>query len=43
MEAKEKGRVLIVEDDLLLSMVEERLIQNLGYSVVGKRKKDPKR
>ena len=39
MGAKEKGRVLIVEDDLLLSMVEERLIQNLGYSVVGKAEK----
>lgn len=31
-----KGRVLIVEDDMLLSMVEERLIQKLGYEVVGK-------
>lgn len=33
---EKKGTVLIVEDDLLLSMVEERLIQNLGYKVVGK-------
>ena len=31
-----KGRVLIVEDDMLLSMVEERLIKKLGYEVVGK-------
>lgn len=31
-----KGSVLIVEDDMLLSMVEERLVQNLGYQVVGK-------
>ncbi len=36
MGTKEKGRVLIVEDDLLLSMVEERLVKKLGYSVVGK-------
>jgi CheY-like chemotaxis protein len=39
MAAKEKGRVLIVEDDLLLSMVEERLVQKLGYCVVGKAEK----
>lgn len=32
----QNGRVLIVEDDMLLSMVEERLIQKLGFSVVGK-------
>lgn len=32
----QKGRVLIVEDDMLLSMVEERLIQKLGFDVVGK-------
>lgn len=32
----QKGRVLIVEDDLLLSMVEERLIKRLGFEVVGK-------
>ncbi len=31
-----KGRVLIVEDDMLLSMVEERLIKKLGYEVIGK-------
>ncbi len=30
-----RARVLIVEDDLLLSMVEERLIKNLGYNVIG--------
>lgn len=36
MENNHNGRVLIVEDDMLLSMVEERLIQKLGYSVVGK-------
>lgn len=33
---QQKGSVLIVEDDLLLSMVEERLITNLGFDVVGK-------
>jgi CheY-like chemotaxis protein len=31
----QKGRVLIVEDDMLLSMVEERLIKKLGFDVVG--------
>lgn len=31
-----KGKVLIVEDDTLLSLVEERLIVNLGYKVVDK-------
>ncbi len=36
MADRQNGRVLIVEDDMLLSMVEERLIQKLGYSVVGK-------
>jgi len=36
MEGDYKGRVLIVEDDMLLSMVEERLISKLGYEVVGK-------
>lgn len=36
MKKTEKGRVLIVEDDMLLSMVEERLIKRLGYDVVGK-------
>ena len=29
-------RVMIVEDDLLLLMVEERLVKNLGYNVVAK-------
>ena len=28
--------IMIVEDDLLLLMVEERLIKNLGYNVVAK-------
>lgn len=32
---KKKGRVLIVEDDMLLSMVEERLIKKLGFDVIG--------
>lgn len=32
----QKGRVLIVEDDMLLSMVEERLIKRLGFEVIGK-------
>ncbi|WP_138432060.1 response regulator [Fodinibius saliphilus] len=36
MSSKSNGRILIVEDDLLLSMVEERLIQKLGHDVVGK-------
>lgn len=36
METDRKGKVLIVEDDMLLSMVEERLIKKLGYDVVGK-------
>jgi len=36
MEMERKGKVLIVEDDMLLSMVEERLIKKLGYDVVGK-------
>ena len=36
MDKNSKGRVLIVEDDMLLSMVEERLIQKLGFEVVGK-------
>lgn len=31
-----KGRILIVEDDMLLSLVEERLILKLGYSIAGK-------
>lgn len=36
MENRHNGKVLIVEDDMLLSMVEERLIQKLGFDVVGK-------
>lgn len=36
MEDSSKGKVLIVEDDMLLSMVEERLITRLGFDVVGK-------
>lgn len=36
MDSGTKGRVLIVEDDMLLSMVEERLIKRLGYDVIGK-------
>jgi len=31
-----KKNVLIVEDDMLLSLVEERLIKKLGHNVVGK-------
>lgn len=31
-----KGRVLIVEDDKLLALVEGKLISKLGYEVVGK-------
>lgn len=30
------NKVLIVEDDLLLSIVEERLVQRLGFEVVGR-------
>ncbi|MDR8393662.1 response regulator [Aliifodinibius sp. S!AR15-10] len=29
-------KILIVEDDMLLSLVEERLIEKLGHQVVGK-------
>lgn len=36
MEKDTKGRVLIVEDDMLLSMVEERLVKKLGFDVIGK-------
>lgn len=36
MGTEKKGTVLIVEDDMLLSMVEERLIKQLDYEVVGK-------
>lgn len=32
----QNGRILIVEDDMLLSLVEERLVLKLGYSVAGK-------
>lgn len=31
-----KGDVFIVEDDMLLSLVEERLLIKLGYTVTGK-------
>jgi two-component system, response regulator PdtaR len=30
-----KGTVVIVEDDMLLSLVETRMIEKLGYQVVG--------
>lgn len=30
------NNVLIVEDDMLLSMVEERLVKKLGYNVIAK-------
>lgn len=33
---KSKGSVLIVEDDMLLSLVETRIIEKLGYTVVAK-------
>lgn len=36
MEGIESKRVLIVEDDMLLSLVEERLIEKLGHRVVAK-------
>ncbi len=36
MKDQKTGKVFIVEDDMLLSMVEERLIRKLGYDVVGK-------
>lgn len=36
MKSTESKKVLIVEDDMLLSLVEERLIQKLGHTVVGK-------
>lgn len=29
-------KVLIVEDDMLLSLVEERLVQKMGYTVIAK-------
>lgn len=31
-----KGNIFIVEDDMLLSLVEERLLMKLGYTVIGK-------
>ena len=31
-----RGKILIVEDDLLLSMVTERHVKNLGLEVIGK-------
>lgn len=31
-----KGSVIIVEDDMLLSLVESRIIEKLGYTVIGK-------
>ncbi|PKD42499.1 response regulator [Rhodohalobacter barkolensis] len=33
---KSKGSVVIVEDDMLLSLVETRIIEKLGYKVIGK-------
>ncbi|WP_069132177.1 response regulator [Rhodohalobacter halophilus] len=33
---KSKGSVLVVEDDMLLSLVETRIIEKLGYTVIGK-------
>lgn len=33
---KTKGNVFIVEDDMLLSLVEERLLMKLGYTITGK-------
>ena len=35
-EQKNTPKVFIVEDDMLLSLVQERLIEKLGYKVVGK-------
>lgn len=32
----DRKNVLIVEDDKLLSLVEERIVEKLGYNVVGK-------
>lgn len=34
--SENKGNIFIVEDDMLLSMVEERLLIKLGYNVTGK-------
>ncbi len=36
MKSEKKGNVFIVEDDMLLSLVEERLLMKLGYNVTGK-------
>jgi len=36
MSKENKGNILIVEDDVLLSLVEERLLKKLGYGVAGK-------
>jgi len=36
MENKRKGDIFIVEDDMLLSLVEERLLMKLGYNIAGK-------
>ncbi len=36
MSKENKGKILIVEDDVLLSLVEERLLKKLGYGVAGK-------
>lgn len=35
------GKVLIVEDDLLLAMVEERMVKRIGFEVVGKAEDGP--
>lgn len=36
MKKKTAKKVLIVEDDMLLSLVEERLVQKLGHKVIAK-------
>lgn len=33
---KSKGKIIIVEDDMLLSLVEGRIVEKLGYKVAGK-------
>jgi two-component system, response regulator PdtaR len=33
---KSKGKIVIVEDDMLLSLVEGRIVEKLGYKVAGK-------
>jgi CheY-like chemotaxis protein len=35
-DSRKKGSVVIVEDDMLLSMVQTRMVERLGYTVVGK-------